>query len=147
MRPIRVALADDDAYVRDALTHVLGIDPRFSVVGTVADGLDLAALVVKSRPDVVLLDVRMPHGGPEAAVAVRTATLDWDPGPVIVALTAQSDAATVLSMVRAGALGFLVKGNVGGDLPDLLVRVAAGEVVLAVSSAAQALRQVLAGTP
>jgi DNA-binding NarL/FixJ family response regulator len=146
VRAIRVALADDDTGVREALTQVLGTDPRFTVVGAVADGRDLARLVVETEADLVVLDVRMPHGGPAAAAAVLTATGDWSPAPAIVALTAQSDAATVVSMLRAGAVCFLVKGTVGADLPDLLARVAGGEVVLAVPSGAEALKQVLAAT-
>ncbi len=143
MRAIRVALADDDTSVREALTHVLGMDPRFTVVGAVAHGEDLAALVVETRPDVVLIDVRMPQGGPAAAKAVRELTHDWSPAPVIVALTAQSDAATVLSMLHAGGAGFLMKGNVGADLPDFVARAAAGEVILAVPSGAEALKRLL----
>jgi DNA-binding NarL/FixJ family response regulator len=142
---IRVALADDDPSVREALTHVLGLDPRFTVVGAVADGHELPGLVVETRADLVLLDVRMPHGGSDAAAAVRAATHDWSPGPAVVALTAQSDAATVLALLRAGAVGFLVKGNIGADLPDLLARAGAGEVVLAVPTGAEALRQLLSG--
>jgi DNA-binding NarL/FixJ family response regulator len=147
VRTIRVALADDDTGVREALTHVLEMDPRFSVVGAVADGQDLVTLAVESAADLVLLDVRMPHGGPEAAAALRSATRDWSHAPVIVALTAQANAGTVEAMLRAGAVGFLEKGNVGADLPNLLARAAGGEVVLAVPTGAEALRQLLAGAP
>lgn len=145
MRVIRIALADDDTTVREALAHVLGMDPRFAVVGAVSDGRDLVPLVVETRPDLVLLDVRMPHGGAAATAAVRAATHDWSPAPAVVALTAQADATTVASLLRAGAVGFLLKGNVGADLPQLLARVGAGEVVLAVPSGAEALTHLLSG--
>jgi DNA-binding NarL/FixJ family response regulator len=145
VRAIRVALADDDTSVREALTHVLGMDPRFAVVGAVGHGGELVQLVMETRADLVVLDVRMPEGGAVAAAALQAATQDWSPGPAIVALTAQSDATTVLSLLRAGAVGFLVKGKIGADLPDLLARAAAGEVMLAVPSGADALRQLLAG--
>jgi DNA-binding NarL/FixJ family response regulator len=147
VRAIRVALADDDTNVREALTHVLGMDPRFTVVGSVADGQTLAAMVVETEADLVVLDVRMPYGGTTAAMAVREATQDWPQTPAIVALTAQSDANTVLALLRAGAAGYLVKGNVGADLPDLLARIASGEVVLAVPTGAEALKRHLAGPP
>ena len=121
--------------------------PRFSVVGVVADGLRLAALAVETKADLVVLDVRMPNGGAAAVAAVRAATQDRSTAPVMVALTAQSNAGTVVSMLRAGAVGFLGKGNVGADLPDLLARAAAGEVMLAVPAATEALRHVLVGPP
>lgn len=143
MRPIRVAIADDDVNIRVALAHVLETDPRFTVVGTVSDGRDLAALVLETDADLVVLDVRMPYGGPVAAAAVLAATDGRAGAPRVVALTAQSDASTVVSMLRAGAHGYLMKGSLGGDLADLLARAAAGEVVLAVPSAGEALRRVI----
>lgn len=111
MRIIRVVLADDDTSVREALTHVLEMGPRFSVVGVVADGLRLAALAVETKADLVVLDVRMPNGGAAAVAAVRAATQDRSTAPVMVALTAQSNAGTVVSMLRAGAVGFLGKAT------------------------------------
>ncbi len=59
----------------------------------------------------------------------------------MVALTAQTGVTQVLAMLRAGALGYLVKGRVGHDLPDLLARCARGDVVLAVPGAAEAMRR------
>lgn len=136
-RVISVVVADDDPGFTDAVVDVLRADPRFSIVGTVATGEDLVDLVAEADPDVVLLDVQMPRGGPAAARALtRTGR-----GPVVVALSAQTGATHVLAMLRAGALGYLVKGRVGHDLPDLLVRCAHGDVVLSVPGAAEAMRQ------
>jgi DNA-binding NarL/FixJ family response regulator len=145
MRVIRVAIADDDPTFRDALIEVLDADPRFHVVGAVSDGEDLVRLVGETRPDLVVLDVRMPHGGPVAARALREAAQEWEaPRPVVAALTAQSALTTVLEMLREGAGAYLVKGRVGAELPDLLVRSVAGEVVLAVPSGAEALKHLVA---
>jgi DNA-binding NarL/FixJ family response regulator len=147
VRVIRVALADDDPDFRAALVEVLEADPRFSVVGAASNGDDLVRLAVDTRPDLVVLDVRMPGGGPPAAKALREAAAEWEtPAPVVAALTAQSAVATVVAMLREGAGAYLVKGRVGSDLPDLLVRSTQGEVVLAVPTGAQALRHLLAGS-
>jgi DNA-binding NarL/FixJ family response regulator len=144
MGVIRVALADDDPAFRAALIEVLEADPRFTVVGAADNGTDLVRLATQTRPDLVVLDVRMPGGGPLAARALREAAADWEtPVPVVAALTAQSAVATVVAMLREGVGAYLVKGRVGSDLPDLLVRSAEGEVVLAVPTGAQALRHLL----
>lgn len=142
MRVIRVVVADDDAAFREALVDVIGADPRFSVVAAASTGVDVADLALRSRADLVLLDVRMPSGGPEAARAVHQAATDAGVRPpAVVALSAQSAVHTVVAMLREGAVGYLVKGRIGSTLPDLLSRCAAGEVVLAVPSGADAIRQ------
>jgi DNA-binding NarL/FixJ family response regulator len=143
MTPIRVVVADDDAGVREALVDVLSADRRFLVVGSAATGH--LALVVASavRPDVVLLDVRMPGGGPAAAHALSGLPgVGRSGAPLVIAVSADTDAGTVAAMLRAGAVGFLAKGRLG-DLPDLVARCAGGEVVLAVPSAGDALREVM----
>ncbi len=140
MHPIRVVLADDDDGMRSALTDVLSADPRFAVVGSVATGEELLALVTEHRPDVVLLDVRMPGGGPAAAHAV----LSHPRPPVVVAVSASTDLSTVTSMLRAGVTGYLGKGRLGGLLPEMVARCADGEVLLAVPNALTALQSLVA---
>ncbi|MFC4785697.1 response regulator [Nocardioides sp. MAHUQ-72] len=140
MPAIRVLVADDDADFRGALAEVLEADRRFSVVGKAACGDEAIALARELRPDVVLLDVRMPGGGPEAA---RSLTTGGAPYPTVVAVSAQTGASGVVDMLRAGAVGYLAKGRLGAQLPDLVARAAGGEVVLAVPGAVEALRQML----
>jgi DNA-binding NarL/FixJ family response regulator len=146
MRVIRVAIADDDASIRTALSEVLEADSRFTVVGAAATGAELLDLVRTTEPHVVLLDVRMPGGGPAAAAALTGqqggGSAGRSPAPVVIAVSAQTGAGAVAAMLRAGAVGYLVKGSLG-TLPELVARCAAGEVVLAVPSAADALRQVM----
>jgi DNA-binding NarL/FixJ family response regulator len=143
VRVIRVAVADDDAAFRRALVDVLAAHPQFEVVVQAASGEDLGELVLRGRADLVLVDVRMPLGGPVAARAVRDAAGAGRPA-VVVALSADSAAQTVVSMVRAGAVGYLLKGRIGAALPDLLSRCMNGEVVLSTPSAAVALRELAA---
>lgn len=138
--PIRVLVADDHAGMVAALVSVLEDDGRFDVVGTAATGSQALEAARTGSVDVVLLDVNMPGGGPEAAAALTALA---DP-PVVVALSAHAGGATVAAMVRAGVVGYLTKGHVGDDLGDLVVRCVDGEVVLATPKAAAALRALVA---
>ena len=81
----------------------------------------------------------MPGGGADAARALT----DRDDGPVVVALSAQTGASVILAMLQAGAAGYLAKGRLGAELPDLVARAATGEVVLAAPGAVEAMRQLL----
>jgi len=133
---IKVVVADDDARVRSALIALLRTDRRFAVVAELADGTTLVETVRRTEPDVVLLDVRMPGGGVEAARALQAG-----PPVVIVAISAETSPAVVAEMVRAGAQGYLAKGHLDSDLPERVVRCVNGEVLLAVPTAGQALRR------
>jgi DNA-binding NarL/FixJ family response regulator len=154
MAALRVIVADDDAGVRGVLHEVLDDDDRFTVVALASSGGQLLALAEALRPDVVLMDVRMPGGGAAAARALLSLPPPVPPAgttarhapPVVVAVSAHTGASVVVSMLRAGVSGYLAKGRLAA-LPDLLARCAAGEVVLAVPSGAEALRQVLASGP
>lgn len=148
--PIRVLLADDDGDFRSALREWLELDARFVVVAESDTGVGLAELVSRTGTDLVVLDVRMPGGGPAAVASLSlgdsSAAHGEMPGgrsPVVVGLSAHTSAATVAAMVAAGASGFLAKGIDAGSLSDLLARCAAGEVVLAVPTGAEALRQLV----
>lgn len=129
---IRVVVADDDETFRSVLVDILRADGRFEVVAVCADADSAVALAAELRPDLVVLDVRMPGGGPAAAHGIRAST---DVRARVVALSAQAGSSQVLAMLRSGATGFLAKGNVGADLSDLLARVARGEVVVAAPGA------------
>lgn len=141
---IRVIVADDDDNFRGALVEVLESDVRFEVVGTASTGDEMVRLAMDCRADLVVLDVRMPSGGPDAARALRKALeAAGTPVPAIVALTAQPAVSTVVAMLRAGARSYLTKGRVDLDLAGILARSAAGEVVLTVPVGAEALSQLL----
>lgn len=140
MPATRVVVADDDPVFTAALVAVLEADPRFVVVGTAATGEELAGMVPEQLPGLVLLDVRMPGGGAEAAARLTASAMH----PVVVAVSAQQGVSAILAMLRAGAVGYLAKGGMGAALPDLLARAMAGEVVLAATGGHEALRQLLA---
>lgn len=136
MAQLRVVVADDDEAVRLALVDVLGSDPRFAVVGSVATGPEAVAAAETTQPDVVLLDVRMPGGGLQAARRLAGTS----GRPAVVAVSASTDVATIVAMVRAGAVGYLAKGRLGQGLPDVVARCANGQVVLAVPNGTAVLR-------
>jgi DNA-binding NarL/FixJ family response regulator len=132
---IRVVVADDDKGVRSALCAVLDDDERFTVVGEASDAPEAIVVTALERPDVVLLDVRMPGDGLEAARTIRAANEQV----TLIAVTASADAHLIARMLLAGARGVLVKGRLG-DLADMIARCHAGEVVLAAPAAAEGLR-------
>lgn len=136
---VSVLVADDDEAFREALVDVLDADERFLVVGTAASGGEVPRLCADLRPDLVLLDVRMAGGGVDLARALGTAA---GHRPVVVAVSAQTGVTTVAAMLSAGARGYLAKGRLGATLPDSLARVVAGERVLEVPGAEEALRLV-----
>jgi len=140
MGAIKVVVADDDDSMRHTLTALLHSDPRFEVVGHAATGSALLEVTALTRPHVVLIDVRMPGGGVEAAQALASG-----PPVVVVAVSAETSVHTVLAMVRSGVRGYVVKGRIGASLPDLVARCAYGEVVLATPTGAEVMRQLVSG--
>jgi len=141
MSAIRVVVADDDETMRRAIVDVLNAHGSFTVVGEVATGAGLPGLVAECQAHLVVLDVRMPSGGAEAARALR----ERDPHVVVVAVSASNDIATVAAMFRAGATGFLAKGHLGTSFADDLVRCTQGQVMIAVPHALQVLRALKEG--
>jgi DNA-binding NarL/FixJ family response regulator len=133
-------VADDDARVRAAIGALLAPEAGFAVVAEAADGEAALHLASSLGADMVLVDVRMPGGGPEL---VRALT-GLRPPPVVVGLSADAVASTWISLLTAGASSYLLKGSVAGDLPLLLRRCAAGELVVAVPGAARTVRRHLA---
>lgn len=127
---VRVLLVDDDALVRAGLRMILSSSEELEVVGEAADGADAVAAVQAHRPDVVLMDIRMPElDGIAATAALRRLP---SPPHVIVLTTFQADE-HVMSALRAGADGFLLKDTPPTEIIKAVRLVAAGEAMLSPS--------------
>ncbi|MEV6372486.1 response regulator transcription factor [Micromonospora musae] len=125
--PVRVLIVDDDPLVRAGLSMILGGVPDVRVVGEAADGGEVPAAVAAGRPDVVLMDIRMPRlDGLAATEALRALP---DPPEVLVLTTFHADE-QVLRALRAGAAGFLLKDTPPAEIVQAVRRVAAGEATL-----------------
>jgi EAL domain-containing protein (putative c-di-GMP-specific phosphodiesterase class I)/DNA-binding NarL/FixJ family response regulator len=126
---IRLMLADDEGEVLEAMSQLVSTDPVIDLIGTARDAgeaIDLAAL---HTPDVALLDVRMPGGGgSRAAREIRQRS----PETQIVALSASTDPRTVVSMVRAGAVGYVGKDQSADEVLRAIHRSADGRSSIAV---------------
>jgi DNA-binding NarL/FixJ family response regulator len=117
---IRVLIADDQRVVREGLSMVLALMKGFEVVGTAADGDEAVTLAQALRPDVVLMDLRMPRcDGIEATRRLRTEA----PEVKVVVLTTYSDDRSVLDAFRAGARGYLTKDAGGAQIHEALRQV------------------------
>lgn len=106
---IRVVVVDDHAIVRDGLGALLSALDGTRVVGQAADASEALALVPTVRPDVVVMDIQMP-GDLDGIEATRRITSEY-PGVRVLMLTMNEDDATVVSAIRAGAAGYLLKGS------------------------------------
>jgi DNA-binding NarL/FixJ family response regulator len=120
---IRVLVADDHPIYRDGLARTLDAAPGIRVVGAACDGEEAVRLAADLRPDLVLLDISMPGGGGLGALA-RIRALDRPP-PVAM-LTASEEEDDLTQAMRAGALGYLLKGVGGAELIALVRDLAAG---------------------
>jgi DNA-binding NarL/FixJ family response regulator len=133
---IRVLLADDHNLVRDGLGRLLASTPDIEVVAAAADGSEAIRLAAEHRPDVILMDLRMP--GMDGSEATRR-LLEDDPTTQVVILTSFSERDEILSALDAGAIGYLLKDAE----PDELIRgvraAAQGESPLAPKAARELL--------
>ncbi len=122
--PIRILIADDHEVVRIGLAALLGRQDGFEVVGEASSGLEAISAAERLRPDVVVLDIRMPNGSGTDACREITRRL---PGTPVVMLTSYADADALFEAIDAGASGYVLK-RIGSDELVAAVRaVAAGE--------------------
>ncbi|MFG2790758.1 response regulator [Streptomyces sp. NPDC048419] len=136
--PVRVVLADDERMVRTALRAILSAEPDLEVVGEAATGAEAVAVVREVRPDVVLMDVRMPGIDGIRATERILGTLDGPPR-IVVVTTFENDS-YVYDALRAGAAGFLLK-RADADALVQAVRLVARSDSLLFPSAVRALAE------
>jgi DNA-binding NarL/FixJ family response regulator len=122
---IRVVAADDQRVVRDGLRTLLNLLPGVEVVGTASDGEQALAMAEELRPDVILMDLRMPRmDGVEATSRLRGS------GVKVVVLTTYADDRSVIDALRAGAVGYLTKDASAEEIQQALERVVSGQASL-----------------
>ena len=137
-QPIRVVLADDHPVVRRGLRALLDSLPGYEVVAEASDGASAVREAQLTRPDVVLMDVMMPGiDGLEATRRIVAAL----PGIAVLVLTMSDDDDTVLSAMRAGARGYLLKGADQEEIDRAIRAVVAGEAIFSSSVATRVLEQ------
>ncbi|GAA3686499.1 response regulator transcription factor [Nocardioides ginsengisoli] len=131
---IRVIVVDDHQIVRDGLTSLLGALDGIEVVGSAADGREALHLVEEVDPDLVVMDIQMPHLDGIEATRFLTGR---NPGLRVVMLTMNEDDDTILSAIRAGACGYLLKGAGADEVQHAIRSAAAGGMVFGASLAAR----------
>ena len=124
---IRIVIADDHVLVRDGIRALLALVPDMSLVGEAKDGTEAVRVVVDARPDILLLDMRMP-GGDGLWVVRELRRRELLPATLI--LSTFDDDAAALDVVRAGARGFLLKDVTLDQLVDALRTLAAGGTMI-----------------
>lgn len=128
---VRVLVADDQALLRAGFRLILAGEPDLEVVGDVADGNQAIEAARRLRPDVILMDIRMP--GLDGLEATRRITTSSAPAPRVIILTTYDLDQYVFEALEAGASGFLLKDTPAEELINAVRVVAAGEALLAPS--------------
>jgi EAL domain-containing protein (putative c-di-GMP-specific phosphodiesterase class I)/CheY-like chemotaxis protein len=137
---IRVLIAEDDPEVRTALADLVSSEIGMELAGVAGDADEAIAVAEQVRPDVVLLDVRMPGGGGvRAATEIRERVGDTR----VLALSAHDDRSTVLQMLQAGAVGFLVKGANADEIVGAIRRMASGQSSLSAEVTGEVIRELV----
>jgi len=137
---IGVLIAEDDAPVRDALAALIRQEPGLKLVAAAGDADEAIAAATALLPDVAIVDVRMPGGG--GARAAREIK-QQSPTTKVIALSASDDRATVLEMLEAGVVGYLVKGDSIGSILESIERAATGHSSLSVEVTGEVIEELV----
>lgn len=135
---IRVLVVDDHPIVRGGIAALVDDEPELELVGEASDGETAVRIAPAIRPDVVLMDLRMPGTGGAAATA---RLLEADEPPRVLVLTTYETDDDILAAIEAGASGYLLKDAPADDIVEAIRRVHAGEVALAPKIAAKLVAQ------
>ena len=141
---IRILLVDDHPVVRHGLRGMLESEPGLAVIGEAGSGTEALAIALAERPDIVLMDLRMPGGDGVEATGRILAGL---PATKVVVLTTYESDRDILRAIEAGASGYLLKDASPAELAEAVRAAARGETVLSPSVASTLIRQVRSPAP
>ena len=127
MKEIRILIADDEPAIREALSDLFASEESLEVVGVATNADEAIELARIHHPDVVLVDVKMPGGGGSRAAREIIAA---DPHTRVVALSAHEDRGSVMDMLRAGVIGYVVKGSPAEEILETVRRSMLGQASL-----------------
>jgi DNA-binding NarL/FixJ family response regulator len=139
--PIRILLVDDHAVVRQGLRMFLNLDSDLEVIGEAVDGQQGVQMARELHPDVVLMDLLMPIMDGIQAIGLLRQTM---PDIEVIALTSVLEDSSVVSAIRAGAIGYLLKDTEADELIRAIKAAANGQVQLSPKAAARLMREVRA---
>lgn len=142
--PIKIFLLDDHEVVRRGMRELLESEPDFEVVGESASAVEATRRIPALRPDVAILDGRLPDG---SGIDVCRDVRSQDPSIAALILTSYDDDDALFAAIMAGAAGYVLKQVRGSDLIDMVRRVAAGQSTLDPSVTAQVLERLRNGPP
>ena len=125
MDPITVVIADDHPLFREGLKRIFSFEQDVAVVGEASRGDDVVDIVQSSRPDVLLLDLKMPKG--EVLQTLRELG-EKNPSTKVLVLTAFAEEENVINVAKSGARGFVLKGVDSSTLLEAIKKVRAGDV-------------------
>jgi DNA-binding NarL/FixJ family response regulator len=125
-RPIRVAVADDHPMFRSGLRTLVEESPLLELAGEAGDGEEALAICAQHRPDVILMDIRMPN---TSGVEATRRILARQPEIGVLMLTMLEDDTSVFAAMRAGARGYILKGAAPDEIVRAITSVAAGEAI------------------
>lgn len=136
---MKVIICDDQAIVRDGLEMLLKLEPDIDVVGTAEDGATAVEMVAKEKPDLILMDLKMPvMNGVEATRQIRAKY----PEVKVLVLTTYDDDEWVFDAIQAGAAGYLLKDTPRDEVVKVIRGTVSGKVYLDPSVAGKVLKQV-----
>jgi DNA-binding NarL/FixJ family response regulator len=135
---VRIVVADDNDDFLAAACDVLAAAPDLEVVAAVRSGADALAAAAEHRPDVLVLDLQMPGGGPELAAELSR----LHPSVRLMCLSARDDTDTVMAMLGAGCAGYVAKGGLDDDLATCVRRSAAGMLFVIANCAPDVSRRI-----
>jgi len=135
---VRIVVADDHEVVRAGFAELLDTRPDFTVVGTASDGAEAVRICHELRPDIVLMDVRMPkRSGIEACTAIK----DVVPSAKIIMLTISDEEADLYDAIKAGAMGYLLKEISIDEVAAAIRAVHGGQSLISPSMASKLLSE------